>query len=302
MKHVTFIVESAPRLLVHLASLAALGAALGACVVPAARYEEAVSAAEVEQDGHRRTLALLYATEQKLSQVEAQLRDQEKRSADRDQLIAEAQLQSSVAATERDSASGLVEQLRGELARAGDHMSSFATQRNDLAGQLEAAQARVARLGAAAERLDELGRVVRDLTLLLGEGLAVGEIDLEIKDGKPLVTIPSERVWKRGTNELTPEAKKMLEAMGKLASRHPRVRFELSEAGARGDTSMRLLPLVEVLTAQGITGDRASIPAPDPSAAGSAAPPAVPPATTAAPAAAPAVDTKLQIALEIAAP
>jgi len=293
LKHMTFIIESAPRLLVHLASLAALGAAFGACVVPAARYEEAVSAAEVEQDGHRRTLAILYATEQKLGQAEAQLREQEKRLGEREELVAEAQLQGSVAATERDSASSLVEQLRGELARAGDHLSSFATQRNDLASQLEAAQARVTRLGAAAERLDELGRVVRDVTLLFGDSVTTGEIELEIKDGKPQLSVPSERVWKSGGNELTPEAKKMLEAMGKLASRHPRVHFELAEQGAHGDTSLRLLPLVEVLTAQGITGDRVSIPMADPGVSGSA---------ESAKAPAPAPDSKLQIALEIAPP
>jgi hypothetical protein len=259
LRSVTWFIESAPRVIVQLSSLAALGVALGACAVPAARYEEALSAASVEQAGHRRTLARLYEVEQKLAAAEAVLREQERRLGERDELVAAAQLETSVAAKERESASELVEQLRGELGRVGDHLKTYASERGELATELEAAEARVSRLVAATERLDDVGRVVRDLSLLLGESLVVGESELELVEGRPRLRVGADRIWAGAGDELLPQGKKLVELMGKLASQHPQVRFELVERGAGGEASLRLRRLVDALVAQGIAADRAVI-------------------------------------------
>jgi hypothetical protein len=288
---ISWVIESAPRVLVHLASLAALGAALGACV-PTARHEEVLSAAQVEHDGHRRTLARLYAVEQKLALAEAALRDRERHLGDREQLVEEARLESSLLAKERDTASDLVEQLRGELARVGDHMQSFASERNDLASQLESARERTARLSATAERLNEVGRIVRDLTLLLGDTVAVGEVELEVVDGKPVVRVDANRVWAGEGDELVAEGKKIIETMARLASLHPRIRYELTEQGAGGEASIRLRRLVDALVAQGVAADRALIRVDEASKSAAARAP-----TNEAPSA----DPKLEVVVEIAA-
>ncbi len=73
--------------------------------------------------------------------------------------MSESKLESSVVAKERDEATGLVDQLRGELARVGDNLRSYAEQKADLEKSLQAAQARSSNSSATKAQTVSLARL-----------------------------------------------------------------------------------------------------------------------------------------------
>jgi hypothetical protein len=253
------VIDSAPRVLVHIASLAALGAAFGACVVPQTRYDEALSAARVEQAAHRHTGERLYAIEQQLMAAEAALRERAQKLQSQDELIAAAQLDARVADKERQSATDLVEQLRGELARVGDHLGVFAGQKAQLTADLEAAVGRAERL-AAAERLIT---ATRDLSLLLAEPITTGEIELIVRDGRPLLMLDSAALI--GESQPSELGGRVLTAAGRIAELNRDVRFEIAEQDPPegSDRAARLRRLSEALTARGVAPERIIMKLPD---------------------------------------
>lgn len=137
----------------------ALSFALSGCV-PATQWEEASSAAEVEAEGHRRVAERLTKAEADLERAKA---DNEKLSAAKEAL--EAQLEKEelqMAQTSMDMESTkkeqeqqveLVTQLRGELARVGDHLESYQGDKDELTVKLAAAETEVAMLETEVQRL-----------------------------------------------------------------------------------------------------------------------------------------------------
>ncbi len=136
-----------PRLLVTRAI--ALSLALGGCV-PATSYEQANSAAEVEREGHRRSAEKLTAAE---TALEAEKAEKEallaEKKALQDKLLSEEErlartsLEVETATKAQEEQTELVTQLRGELARVGEHIKVYRDDKDDLAAKLSAAEARV---------------------------------------------------------------------------------------------------------------------------------------------------------------
>lgn len=127
----------------------ALSFALGGCV-PATKYEQASSAAEVEREGHRRAVARLNAQEEELMRVKADNAELANRKAAlEDQLkkeeseLAKTSLDMEGVEKERQQQAELVTQLRGELARVGDHLKAFESDKEGLKGKLEAAESKI---------------------------------------------------------------------------------------------------------------------------------------------------------------
>ncbi len=179
----------APRLLVHVASVAALAALVGACV-PATRYEEAKSASEVELAGRQHAEAELRATHEKLDALSQELEDRQQKLSETEQSVSETKLENSVAVKERDEATGLVDQLRGELARVGDDLRTFAKQKADLEKSLDAAQARE----KSDARTVAIARLTRDLTSALGDRVTSGDVSVDVQNGRVVVSAPAE-LW-----------------------------------------------------------------------------------------------------------
>ena len=113
--------------------------ALTACV-PATRYEEAQSAAQVEAEGRRRAALELQSSQQRVAELEASLQARESEIDARQSALDEQQLASSIAEKERDENASLVEQLRGELSRTGEHLKSYADEKARLEKELSSAQ------------------------------------------------------------------------------------------------------------------------------------------------------------------
>src|SRR5690606_17149733 len=163
---------------------------LSGCV-PSTAYEQAVSTAEVEREGHRRAAEELMRAEGELKQVRT---ERAQLLAERNQLLSRLQseetraaqasldVQNGEKATEQQQE--LVTQLRGELARVGENIKVYEGERSDLKTELQttaaalaekdkrisALQAEVAGLKARAEQSaatqDQLSGALDELTSL----------------------------------------------------------------------------------------------------------------------------------------
>lgn len=123
---------------------------LSGCV-PATAYEQANSTADVEREGHRRSVEELARTEAELTQIRT---ERDRLLTERNQLLsrlkneetvsaqASLDVQTGEKATEQQQE--LVTQLRGELARVGQHIKVYEGERSDLRTELDTTTAALA--------------------------------------------------------------------------------------------------------------------------------------------------------------
>ena len=110
----------------------AIGALLLSGCVSATQYEQAVSAADVEKEGHRRAEVARTETETKLKQLAAEHAALEKRLAAHEQSMSAAELSVTTTSKERDEQAELVTQLRAELERVGAHLQAYSSDKDAL--------------------------------------------------------------------------------------------------------------------------------------------------------------------------
>jgi hypothetical protein len=241
----------------RVASLLAL--LVSASCVPVTRYEEARSAAQVEMEGRRRAEHRVTEVEYERDRLRAELEGRDGALRQRDEAIDESKLASGVLAKERDQAAELVEQLRGELARVGEHMRTFSEQKRELEQALGS--------GKGAERSARSARVARDLTLLLHEPIASGALGLDLRDGELTLTVADpNQLDEAGLSG--PQGAALVRAVARIAELYPEAKIELRERGAASaepvvGRSARLEPLIKALNARGLA-DRLLLPAPLP--------------------------------------
>src|SRR5687768_5049900 len=108
--------------------------------VPITRFEEAESAAAVEAEARRRAALELESTRQRLSELEATLQARDAELEARQRTLDEQQLASSISDKQGQENASLVEQLRGELSRTGEHLKSYSEEKARLERELLAAQ------------------------------------------------------------------------------------------------------------------------------------------------------------------
>ncbi len=127
-----------------------LALTLAGCVSPTA-YEQATSAIEVEREGHRRAVAQLEAQEQKLAQAAeekkrllAHTAELKSKVEKEERELAQARLEVVTTEKAHEQEAQLVTHLRGELARVGAHLKSYAGDKDALSAQLEATRAELA--------------------------------------------------------------------------------------------------------------------------------------------------------------
>lgn len=255
----------APRLLWRTGTALALGMAAVSCV-PATQYEEARSAAQVEMDGRRRAEHRVAEAEHEREKLRAELARRDDALKEREQAIDESKLQTSVAAKERDQASQLVEQLRGELARVGDHMRVFSDQKRDLEQALSNVDAaRKAELDKDAERSALRTRLMRDLTLLLHDPIAGGEYGLDVREGELTLRVADPKLLNEA-GTVSPERAALFKALVRASELYPAVKLELAERDPGSGVSVatssaRLEAVRKALADGGVASDRLLLPA-----------------------------------------
>ena len=231
--------RSSPR---QLALLLVLGVFSGC--VPATRFEETQSAAQVEMEGRRRSEYQVSQLQGELAGLQQQLQNQRQILDDRDQALSQAQLDSSTLGKQREDADGMVDQLRGELARVGGHLQTY----HDGQQKLEAALAVEAGRGRA------LARLSRDTALSLAEPLATGEYSLDAEQGMLVLRAPREKVLAED-GSVKPEAEPLLKALSRLMQLHKAATLRVEDSSAKDD-SIAVAKLVTALTERAVPAER----------------------------------------------
>jgi hypothetical protein len=174
--------------------LTGAGAFLGAhgCV-PAVRYEEARSAAEVEAEARRRSGLELERARAEIERLQAEIRVREERLRSSDDLIEQAKLDQDLAAKQRDENATLVDQLRYELARVGGDLQASAAEKTKLERELTATRAGGGAGGEARLTL------VRDLALAIGAAKLERVVSLEFDQGEAVVRVPADALFEPDT-------------------------------------------------------------------------------------------------------
>lgn len=248
------------RRLIPVVPLLAFGLALQGCV-SARHYEEARSVAESETAAHGRTRARLEAAVKRIHELEADLEKQQKVLAERDSAVAQSKLDTTVAQKEREAATELVEQLRAELARTGDHLTSFSREKQELTQSLLVAEQRMQSIELAGKNLGELVATTRDLALLLEEPLAKRSVELGAKDGQVVVSMASERLFAPRGDALLADAAPVLEAVSKVSASHPALKIVVREPACAELGAARATRLGEALRERGVSAGRLTLPA-----------------------------------------
>lgn len=247
------------RLLIAVAALSAT-----ACVSQT-RYNEAVSAARVEEAAHRRTLTRLTAAEETLAELQRDVSQRDRAVHQREQLLAKAELGATQLAKQREAAEQLVEQLQGDLARVGGHLREYAADKERLQRELDAAEQRAKRLAAAELDMRTRALIVRDLALALDEAIRKGSLAVSFAEGRPVVRIPASDVF-LGDGNVAPAVQPLLvkAAQVKAASS---AQLELGLVGAsaeaRAHSLARLGAVARELRGAGIPAERVSIVLPE---------------------------------------
>jgi hypothetical protein len=212
--------------------------------VPVTRFEETQSAAQVEMEGRRRTEYRLEQLQAENAELRARMQEQGVALEERELALAQAKLDSSTQGKQREDAEGIVEQLRGELARAGGHLQSF----HDDKLKLEASRE------AEAERGRALSRLARDAALMLAEPIATGDYSLDPEAGRVVLRIPREKLLAED-GSLKPEAKPTLVAVARLLALHQLAKVRVEDSSAPAD-AIAASRIVGALAEQGVAADR----------------------------------------------
>ena len=243
--------------LVRLALMASLA---GGCVVPQTRYDEARSALAVEQEAHRRTNGQLHAIAQKVEALERALQEREREIAERSREAAEKDFAANVAVREREAADQVVEQLRGELGRVGDHLRAFAQEKQQIAQALDRAEERAQRLEAFEKTAGRSTLAVRDLSLLLGEPITTGEVELAIVDARPVLRIEHPSAFVSGSGDLQPGTRSVASAVARAARLHPELRIRIFRRAAdEAAATLELEKVADQLESEGVPAARIEI-------------------------------------------
>ncbi len=213
---------------------------LSGCVVPQARYEEAQSSLLVEQTAHRQTAQRLQQAEEQIRAAEQEIRAREQKLEAHQQLLAQSQLDMSNVSKEHQDAVLLVEQLRGELARVGDHLRSFSDQKSELARELTEAEARLERLARIERGAVFRAEVVRDLSLAFHQALGVGEYELAVSEGRVVLRVPSASLLEESGTTLHSEADRVLAPVARIIEERPHSQLSILETdGGEAQRSAR---------------------------------------------------------------
>jgi chromosome segregation ATPase len=258
---------------IRVAHSSVVGLIVAGCVVPQQRYDTVVTRLDREQSQRLAAENGLARAKADLTRLEEMLNDKEKNLTSEEGELAAARLDSQRVSTERDDAVGLVEQLRGELARIGDNLRALADQKKELEAALDKADARAKKLESADQRVIEGALVMRDLSLALAEAITARKAYLTVLDGKPAVRLDAKNAFGPKGTELSPDCAALLGAVGRVLAQRRAAHVELSDLSADGaeeqDRVTRLQHVADALVEKGLPAGRIAVAVP-PRAPGSA--------------------------------
>jgi hypothetical protein len=246
------LILAAPRVLVPLAGLAAACSAASGCV-PAMRYEEASSAADVETEAHRRTSLALAAAQARVAELEAELQRRDQKLDARDKKIAEEEFAHGVAAKELHETTSLLDQLRGDLSRANENLQAYAADKARLEQQA------IAREAAAGPSIAGLSR---ELEAALGAARLDPRVRVVERENSVLLRIDAGALFESDRAALRSQAELGFAAAASFLDAHPSLRCVLREgkvdSGIASSLGRERRQRVSALIAEHRLGERVS--------------------------------------------
>jgi hypothetical protein len=216
---------------------------LGGCV-PVTRLEETQSAAQVEMEGRRRSEQQARELEAENARLRAEMEQKSRAVEERDERLAQAELDSTTQGKQQKDAEGMVEQLRGELQRAGGHLQAYHDEKQKLQAEL----------GTEVERAKENARVTRDLSLSFAEPLATGEYSLDAEEHGVLLRVPRSDVLATD-GAVKNEAGTLLDSVTKLLVLHKTTKLRVEDSSSPGD-AVAVERVVKALSERGVSSER----------------------------------------------
>jgi hypothetical protein len=241
--------------------------------VPVTRYEQAESAAQLELTGRKRAEQQLAELKTQNAALSARAQEQGAAIDQREQALAQAELDKTTQGKERADADGLVEQLRGELARVGSHLQSYHDDKQKLELSRDAEMARGR----------ELSRLSRDLALALSAPITTGDYTLDAEQSGLVLRVPRDQLL-AADGSVKAEAQPLLKALSLVLALHESSKLRIEDGAPQVD-SIAVARVVAALGERGVAAERFEPLAKAPAAAGTAsdalaAPPVGPAETT----------------------
>lgn len=234
-----------------------------ACVVPQNRYDEVEAKLQSEEGLRRKSDAELARVSAELARVSQALDGKERSLAAKEDDLAQAQLTAEQIGREKSDAVELVEQLRGELGRVGEHLKQYSERKDELETALSNAEARAKELEAAERDIAAKVLVMRDVTLALAEPASAGKVIITSVDGKPTVRFDAHDVFSGKGAELKPDIVAALERVAAAVAPRSTVRVELSDlstdVATPEDRILRLERVADVFSAKGVGFERVGL-------------------------------------------
>ncbi len=228
------------------------------CVVPATKYDEAVSAIRVEQSAHRRTANRLYAIEKRLHAAmqaidarERGMRDAKHAVSQKDLALSDAQLRAETARKERESTAALVTQLRGELERVGNHLRVFASDKTRLAEELKRAQQRIEALRRSEGKMASRLGAFKALAIAFASDLDAGRAELNIDRSGSELRLGMHQIFDKDGSISTGGRKRLRNLAGAASARD--LKLELAVTRATKASAERLQDVRAELTDHGLS-------------------------------------------------
>jgi DNA repair exonuclease SbcCD ATPase subunit len=230
------------------------------CVVPQNRYDEVTAKLRDEEALRRKSEAELARVSADLVRLSQALDGKEQSLVAREGDLAKAQLDAERISREKTDAVELVEQLRGELGRVGEHLREYSGRKQELEAALERAEARAKELETAERGIATKVLVMRDVTLALAEPAAAGKVVITTVDGKPTVRFDAGEVFSGKAAELKPDMTAALERIALAVAPRGDMHVELSDLSADATTSeeriARLERVADLFSGKGIGFER----------------------------------------------
>lgn len=235
--------------------------ALSGCLVPQSKYDDAMAKLHAEQESHLRAQGELARVQGTVDRIDAILKKKEESLAAREGELAQTKLEVDKTASEKEEAATLVEQLRGELGRVGDHLRDYSNKKKELEVALTDAEARTKRLELQEATVRDKVLVMRDLSYGLAEYVVGDKAVVTAVGAKPAVRLEAKSLFgKKG--EVLQDTKTMLERIARAAGPRAAMRVQIvdrSEGEKPEERTARLANLTAALSSKVLPRDRIDV-------------------------------------------
>lgn len=117
-----------------------------------------------------------------------------------------------------DEATALNASLRGELERLGKDVDKLLVDRGALGGALTEAKARLEELRRAQAAAENRAKLFRSLALKLKKMVDSGELSIQLREGRMVLTLPNDVLFDSGKAKLKPAGKKAVQQVAAVLS------------------------------------------------------------------------------------